>query len=1647
MACTFILNGMKFNSELELDDYLFQLKKLPNKIKDIVFSLRATGRQGQVYNSLLKIQQESEQLRQKGEIYTALDQDINPVDPDSAEEVWFVKKPRVGVIDFLSHIPNIVSGKDVIAPIFNEEEYWPRRRKQLAEAETDITRSPENRLISDYDIPFIFPECSETDPKAYKHPNGKWYQIENIKTEEEFNKIKDRMTKIWKTQSLMGTAVHEVAKLFFKDVDSYGNKIFYRNDKQSIVNYILAQLSDKHKQYLTPEIIESTIEELIKLKDTVQQKYGNNCIFIPEIAISSNVQIEKNNKIVTGRIDLLVIDSQGNVHIFDFKCSPKNYLDYNDAKKGLFDYQLSTYKQMLRTLGINVGETSTLYTVPLKMENFHYDNDDDDVKYDKISGIDSSMIELSCNYGARAENIRDNIIEYFPDPMLSDMTSEEILTFVNDFSTKSFKTFRKQEDIDDDYIQDLIKNHTEFSEKDKNKCFVTIDGKRKLIKLNPKKNPEKDLKLQLKSLLRDKGNVIENTRQIKKLLIEGQRADKVFRYKANDRLDDKKVSNLWTDTYFQKYANAKWEVMEDAPEVLDQLGIILVKNIDNKSIDVIKISKRKLKRAINLGSKESPRKTILGTYQSDDIEYANSNSLVMESVEGNIELMETMAAINCLQKLFANDSAYLNEMTVVNPSRQESIQTTNKQLLYNFSKLCEKGKFQSNYKYSETDKGSIKLLSPVYKIQEKLKELIIHNKQGEYPRFSSIISCMPDIDKNITNTEILLQQLHKLRIELEKEFGLTGKINDTIVEEDKNPEIGLYRNVLYAIGELNGIDYRQQLRDHAKYLEGNIKDVVKNGWSGTSIDNPGTLQSQSLNKLAELTERAYQNTRESLMKFQNSMQDVLKRLKERKGFNWLEKVTFGNQSSIYRNLYDEEYLEKGELMFKNPYTDSSLLEEEKEFLIFSLVEFAKNRKGITNKEDFMDELQRNPEEILRVPLSKGSFQDSVAMNKSFFKAILNKLKLLNPKYLKQKIKENINGFYSDQEIDEIRQGEVWEMSTNFDHGENPETRATLLTDVETGKSRLDEFDINVESLLLKHHLAYNLKDNMNQIFPILKSIGMHLNYQGIVLNEKFSKDLEYLKNYVTNKIFNKPIEDTKTWGTTKWLTSKAMMSASKIALAFDPHQLYQNIDGFWKAVSLCIRKPDGSLAFTQSHFRQAYKDLLGDVIHFGDSKTKGELLCLQYGINDMDMNTIADKIKTDNAGIFNFWSLGFRFTSRPDYYNRMSILYSRMMADGCYEAHSVDSKGNLVYDWTLDKRYSEFAKGNKSHPDYNKQKAAYIRAATDLVNENAKNVDGSDFKFDVEAVNKGISIPPLPKAYTTKESESIKALADKIYGYYTHERKAMIQSYTIGGLLMQMNTFWSSKKNQYLARHGFTQEGDYEDLVETTTDENGNEKQIKYYMRYDEETNRMIPIADIPENNVTEEERKIPAKVWRGRPQEGIILTGAKLFKYAFVGNEDGEKGFSTAWNEIWNNNDPKLRKLYRANLGQLLYDLLMFLLIGCLIAPALLNAAKEHNKNSQNSDILTAMSNNMLISAAEMLDTSTDDFNAVKSIFGRGVNWTPFSISTINRVCTTFGNVLGGDADTFDALINLGGATRHNKPLMDYVKIQMTGRSIGQKE
>ena len=99
------------------------------------------------------------------------------------------------------------------------------------------------------------------------------------------------------------------------------------------------------------------------------------------------------------------------------------------------------------------------------------------------------------------------------------------------------------------------------------------------------------------------------------------------------------------------------------------------------------------------------------------------------------------------------------------------------------------------------------------------------------------------------------------------------------------------------------------------------------------------------------------------------------------------------------------------------------------------------------------------------------------------------------------------------------------------------------------------------------------------------------------------------------------------------------------------------------------------------------------------------------------------------------------------------------------------------------------------------------------------------------------------------------------------------------------------------------------------------------------------------------------------------LLTGRR--------DEEGQK----LWDLYWNNDDPYLRKMYRANLRQLLADLLGMIIIGGLIAPSLVNAAQDYSKFVGTDSLGGASVGYMAILGASMFDTSTDDFNFTKSV------------------------------------------------------------------
>ena len=116
-------------------------------------------------------------------------------------------------------------------------------------------------------------------------------------------------------------------------------------------------------------------------------------------------------------------------------------------------------------------------------------------------------------------------------------------------------------------------------------------------------------------------------------------------------------------------------------------------------------------------------------------------------------------------------------------------------------------------------------------------------------------------------------------------------------------------------------------------------------------------------------------------------------------------------------------------------------------------------------------------------------------------------------------------------------------------------------------------------------------------------------------------------------------------------------SASWMALAFSPLQMsYQALEGIWKAAKLVITKPDGKETFSFANMRKAMGIVYKELFNYSETNSVIEGCNALYGINDMDAASFAQNNSTNKHGLFNFFDrIAYYWSSRPDFYNRMSI--------------------------------------------------------------------------------------------------------------------------------------------------------------------------------------------------------------------------------------------------------------------------------------------------------------------------------------------------------------------------------------------------------
>lgn len=276
-------------------------------------------------------------------------------------------------------------------------------------------------------------------------------------------------------------------------------------------------------------------------------------------------------------------------------------------------------------------------------------------------------------------------------------------------------------------------------------------------------------------------------------------------------------------------------------------------------IDFVRVSTNDLsanyRRHLDKGDALKNRKGLTGTFESDVSSQSKNNSLMAEAVNGNVELMETMALINQLTGL---QGCVIGNVSVVNPVYADGMSMSNEQLLYCFNELT---RFE-NLPVNKIMSGEIRFARKYELVVQQLNRILKAGEKNDwkdnYRHFKSFKSCIPNYDTVINGSaDVQIKELQKLLKEIQAHDRLFEAASGTYVKQGdlaKMP-VSLYNNILIAISQLKGVNFRQQLRDHDKWLESIF--IHRNGVSGSYLDNPGNLSSETLNLVTKLVTEAY----------------------------------------------------------------------------------------------------------------------------------------------------------------------------------------------------------------------------------------------------------------------------------------------------------------------------------------------------------------------------------------------------------------------------------------------------------------------------------------------------------------------------------------------------------------------------------------------------------------------------------------------------------------------------------------------------------------------------------------------------------------------------------------------------------------------
>lgn len=1243
-------------------------------------------------------------------------------------------------------------------------------------------------------------------------------------SEEEANKLISEIQGTWPKLSKIGTEIHKLFEAIFS-----GEVPVWKDGMQ-----------------LSRSQFDSTVSQIKTLKQNILAQYPDATFYTEFGIMTKDIAPEIKDLIgkkdsINGKIDLIVVDNQGNAHIYDFKVSRKSVGDWKNHEAKLrrardewdlgkleaASYQLAFYAAMLKQKGITVRDANI---VPVKID-LTYENPEYKVgvkSIDKVNidpTIDHLPDVLSGKYGTVANQ---TITQEFK------TTSDDVLNMIkifNEFFPKN-TTLQRREEVraNVEHYRNNPAYVTVLRPSDKNYSKYKFILREKGLPGNPVKFIENEEKLE--EALNLYVNKLSSAKT--EFCIDfGHTLQDVFAGVAEITKLSERVSDTekdWVEKRFERYIKDEgWSF--DSNEDLISAGIFIFTK-GGKS-EVVILERNDLNTVIDLGL----GKTILGKNTKD--KYIDKNK-ILQSSNGNLALMQAMIYIAAHQDDFKN--RMISEVSVVNVEQGEEQTHLPSKLIYNYNTLCDKN----------PSVEAIKISPDIF--------------------YDDAQACIQNAESRLSTIDV----------------DLLGLVKAGEVEKNTKPYLELLisglkaqHSELYSIYDEKDINYKSPIWQAYHYLNTALLSYTGEFSSGESssemwfnkgmrlngymISSPQFSSSADLRQLGTLLQNYENNVARAVYEAGWKMEQQFMKLYDEEG----------NGTQVFRSWFrrntDGSLDER--LLLKDPddsdFDGSSLSRETLRMFLRTVAEL--KRPNLTEADI---EQMKLSNEYYEVPLTEAVWSRQIKGNIQDEGVIKGTIKTIRDKW--KEITTLTKNVFAEDEVEAItykanHQGQLY---NKFDL---------------SGTKRLDK--------IRDHGIGFfetNLELIFNQVLVAYKRIEVAKDYipriQAMKLALKYAHDHGGVENKTIQDVFNKIIK-SKFYGESiiegetlqavyKWLSFVRSIFTTMTLSINVPSFLRESLQGIYTGLSRAgVKMLPG---VDMKTYTKALTHVIQDAHKNFSSVSMLQQLNAIYQMANQSVTQMANQRRLNWGNIKN-WSKDTLFltATAPDFMHRVSILVAKMMGDGCWEAHSLVD-GKLVYDYKKDKRFEQYVNNNTEHKDYLKQKSLYEKMIEEFNKAGFKNAEGKPIQIGDD----------LPQAYTPTESQSIKNHADLLYGHYDESSRALISDTFIGSFVLQYKTYITAKFEQWTMPQGIYNTSLLKQQFDPITGEELYQKIV-----YDTENKPHREI--VRKSQVTQEEiDKGDARVYydyEGIPMEGLFQ------EFLHFGKALAKMDFKT-FKELWDN-------------------------------------------------------------------------------------------------------------------------------------------------